>query len=486
MGPLTQCPYDDRKLATCTRGEIKLIEHVHRTAAPYGTIMESEDDSSENDGIGCKTEEFKKLLQSEFAGVDSPPGRDSPGNLKAKPKVRSPPHSSSKWSKVCLYLSVVFVILLVLSYAAFELVKHAIPPPTPDSKTESFASRFCRISSWSSESLSSNSSESAECSSFRPKSNWNVAFDNTSSQSPIRFVDVNCDGILDVIVGITLEKNSMNSLPLSDCLSYDSKEAIPRGGCHGAILALDGTTGNELWRRYASHEVYAIQCEIDVNDDGDTDCLIAGYAATLAALDRHTGKAVWQIDSTLALINENWGFYTPQITSDIDGDDIGDVIITHSGDPTHETERGVGLLLLLSGKTGQPISAMPMPDQRETYESPIVHVGRNGKSRILIGSGGETINGSLWAVDFDEFVKFGISRGGGGVTAAAAAAKSIRRLVQGTRNRGAMNPPLLVDLTQDGVLDIVVALFDGRLEALDGNDFELLWRAEFRDCETYA
>ena len=48
--------------------------------------------------------------------------------------------------------------------------------------------------------------------------------------------------------------------------------------CFGGLLALEGQTGRELWRHYAEHELYGINCEADLDKDGVRDCLVGGRA----------------------------------------------------------------------------------------------------------------------------------------------------------------------------------------------------------------
>lgn len=49
--------------------------------------------------------------------------------------------------------------------------------------------------------------------------------------------------------------------------------------CGGGLLALDGKTGDELWRHYSAHEMFAVNCNIDLNGDGIKDCLSGGRMA---------------------------------------------------------------------------------------------------------------------------------------------------------------------------------------------------------------
>ena len=48
--------------------------------------------------------------------------------------------------------------------------------------------------------------------------------------------------------------------------------------CAGGIMAVDGLTGKEIWRLYTSHEIFALNCNADMDKDGVLDCLGGGRA----------------------------------------------------------------------------------------------------------------------------------------------------------------------------------------------------------------
>ncbi len=49
-----------------------------------------------------------------------------------------------------------------------------------------------------------------------------------------------------------------------------------------------------------------------------------------------------------------------------------------------------------------------------------------------------------------------------------------------------MTPPVLIDLTADGVKDIVFSTFNSTVVALDGATHAQIWNASFPQSETYA
>ena len=48
-----------------------------------------------------------------------------------------------------------------------------------------------------------------------------------------------------------------------------------------------------------------------------------------------------------------------------------------------------------------------------------------------------------------------------------------------------MTPPALVDITGDGVCDIVFASFNSTVVAIDGDTYKLLWSFSYPSSETY-
>ena len=49
-----------------------------------------------------------------------------------------------------------------------------------------------------------------------------------------------------------------------------------------------------------------------------------------------------------------------------------------------------------------------------------------------------------------------------------------------------MTPPVLVDLTRDGTVDIVFATYNSSVLAVDGKTFSVLWNYTYPMSETYA
>lgn len=61
-------------------------------------------------------------------------------------------------------------------------------------------------------------------------------------------------------------------------------------------------------------------------------------------------------------------------------------------------ERLKGRLIIFSGKTGKVLRWVAVPDEKETYFSPVLYHKKDGKDLVLFGTGGETHPGGLWVI----------------------------------------------------------------------------------------
>ena len=111
-------------------------------------------------------------------------------------------------------------------------------------------------------------------------------------------------------------------------------------------------------------------------------------------------------------------FYTPlYLKKDFDNDGLDDLITIHGGDPIRkprifkikilsfnqyrclldDTVRLAGEVLLISSKTGKLLNISIVPDRMESYYSPQLLQKSSDEVYILIGTGGETHGGGLYA-----------------------------------------------------------------------------------------
>ncbi|GIY96700.1 hypothetical protein CEXT_301362 [Caerostris extrusa] len=293
-----------------------------------------------------------------------------------------------------------------------------------------------------------------------------------TTETAIRLNDVNSDGIEDIILGFGTGADAFY-YPKVVCHVYFPKS---KDECGGGMLALDGKTGNEIWRHYSAHEIFAINCNADLNGDGTKDCLGGGRMAVsfcFNAVNGKDGTLLWEFDDQNAKIDAS-NVYTPQYISDVDSDGVLDLVVIHGGDPLKEPgseTRLVGRLMVVSGKTGRVLKWVQVPDEKESYYSPQVLTHPDGSKLLLFGTGGETHGGSLWVMKLNHLLTGEIN---------------MAENIYTDKFKGIMTPPVLIDITGDGVRDIVMAMFNSSVIAFDGLTFIKLWEYEQPSSESYS
>ena len=230
----------------------------------------------------------------------------------------------------------------------------------------------------------------------------------------------------------------------------------------------------------------------------------------------------------------------------MDNDGIADLVNTHGGRssyPPEEHDRTPAFLVAVSGRTGQRLmDPIPMPDGHETYSSPLLFAVNQSNEYVLFGSGGETVPGSLWAIElgslqlrmmmyhthsvsmrkgetyevphstsgsclhtddatqpvFDpshfDLKQTMVNTPVGHLPCPMLAGKGalwneynvcLYEVVCGEK-KGVILPPVKVDMTTDGILDLVVSTFDGRTMVFDGRDMgTVVWEVYYPETESY-
>ena len=101
---------------------------------------------------------------------------------------------------------------------------------------------------------------------------WQTSISDVSTFSSPRAIDLNQDGIKDIVLGAGIEG-----------------EASPSG-----IFAFSGVNGEVLWQRYARDQMYGSPIFQDINQDSVPDVFITGRDAQFYAIDGKTGFAIWE------------------------------------------------------------------------------------------------------------------------------------------------------------------------------------------------
>ena len=295
---------------------------------------------------------------------------------------------------------------------------------------------------------------------------FSIMFDVTLIQLS-RMLNVSGDDVLDVVIGFGTGADGYNIPDFVCDIYFDGQKP-----CLGGILALDGRTGKELWRLWTNHEIFALTCQADLNGDGYVDCLAGGRAGVFLAVDIRTGEKLWEFEDH-AIKSDLMSVYAAQFVQDLDGDGVLEVLAVHGGDgladPGHDNM--YGRLIIFSGKTGKLMRWMATPDRRESYYPPQVITGPDGREMIIYGTGGNLNNGALYAISLLDLYR-----------------KNVTQMAVIYRDpiKGILNPASLVDLTGDGVADIVLASMNANVMAFDGVDYTCLWNKTFPSMESIS
>ncbi|MEO6686986.1 MAG: VCBS repeat-containing protein, partial [Dyadobacter sp.] len=227
----------------------------------------------------------------------------------------------------------------------------------------------------------------------------------------------------------------------------------------------------------AKDQMYGSALLKDLNKDGVEDIIIGGRVGELQAINGNTGAIIWKFDKkTPSLKNKKWyNFYNPQLIPDQDSDGLEDIIISNGGDvmvKPYDPKRPPGELVILSSASGKLLAEAMMPDGKETYMS--VSVSKHFKNedyRVIFGTGGETIGGSLFVGSLKDILA-------GNLSAAVKIATS--------PDKGFIAPAVWVDITEDGIADIVANAVDGRVLAFDGKTLAPIWTVKIPNSEAYT
>ena len=287
---------------------------------------------------------------------------------------------------------------------------------------------------------------------------WSTELPNLGTFSSPRAIDLNNDGIKDIVLGSGRE----------EFVKSDS-----------AVIALDGVTGNLLWNVGARDQIFGSAIFQDITEDGTPEVFIGGRSAELMAIDGRTGEILWEYfeqgDSVRSAIHNLYNFYNPQFIPDLDHDGIRDILVANGGDVTaepYDANRPPGHLMVISTISGREIARASMPDGKETYMSAIVcDLEGDGTHDIIFGTGGETIGGNLFRTTLDEVLKQDLSGS---------------RLIYSSKDKGFIAPPVIVDIDLDGVKDYAVNSVDGRIMAFNGIDNKPFWGFHLEGTEAYG
>ena len=285
---------------------------------------------------------------------------------------------------------------------------------------------------------------------------WDLLIPNVGTFSSPRAVDLTNDGIKDIVMGAgKVEFQTLDS----------------------AVVALNGADGSLLWFVPARDQIIGSPAFKDVTDDQVPDVFIGGRSAEFMAIDGCSGEIIWEFfpqgDSIDFTEHKLYNFYNPQFTDDVDLDGYKDIVVANGGyvkAPPDDPNRPPGKLMIISSKTGKLVAEAYMPDGKETYMSAVV-TDLWGGEKVIFGSGGERISGNLYLAEVKEILRGNLSNA---------------KVIADGGSKGFIAPPVVVDVNQDGIPDIIANAAEGRMVAIDGQSHSKIWELSFPGTEAYC
>ncbi|CAL1683905.1 unnamed protein product [Lasius platythorax] len=293
--------------------------------------------------------------------------------------------------------------------------------------------------------ISVNKSEIIPCTSLSSKVLWTRSLPKLTSEAPLRSNDVNFDGIEDIIVGFSTGLDTMDA-PEYICTIYFENQTP----CLGGVLALNGKTGDTIWTHWTAHAVFSIDCNVDLTNDKIKDCVISGRGGILQAINGRDGSNIWEIpiqDTETTKQQRILDIYDARFITDMDGDGIGDVIASHatqSDDVRANTE--------------------------QLFIAPQIVVQSDGENIFVLATSSQQEAGGLYIVS-QANIFYGDLQ--------------LRKLSHNT-GKDALLPPILIDITSDGIEDIIAAMFNSTIMAYNGSTFEPIWNYTVPNSEVIS
>lgn len=227
------------------------------------------------------------------------------------------------------------------------------------------------------------------------------------------------------------------------------------------VEAVDAQTGARLWRSAQGDAGFAAPLCRDVDSDGVLDVLTAGRFGDVRALSGVDGSVLWSLNAlNPGEIGADANTYSP-----VSAPERPDVVFVSTGGGVEPADgpRNPGAVLAID-LDGQVLARWDEPDQAEIYSTPAVKaLGPRGRNIVLVvGSGGETLPGSLHFLIYNTRFKFFFA---------------YAKVPSACADGGFVASPTLGDLDGDplSIPEVVVADFCGSVAAFNLLGHEL-WR----------
>ena len=295
------------------------------------------------------------------------------------------------------------------------------------------------------------------CSKKKSELVWSEDLPVTGSQSSPRAVDLNEDGVLDIVMGAG--KNEL--------------QKSPQG-----VIAFDGKTGKLLWQQEAADQVYGSATLYDITGDGVNDVFIGGREPHFKALDGKDGTLIWeyhyQYESDPILRYARFNFNNSVLIPDQNGNGFMELLTVNGGNglavPNSKKDRVPAVMMILDSKTGSVVAADTMPDGKESYMSPLCFAQPDRDDyTIIFGTGGETIDGHLYSAKLSDLKNKKLFNA---------------KVIASEKGHGFIAPPSAADINKDGYYDIIAISHASTVFAIDGKREEVIWKQKIANTES--
>ncbi|CAG9763246.1 unnamed protein product [Ceutorhynchus assimilis] len=275
------------------------------------------------------------------------------------------------------------------------------------------------------------------CTSFKVSSIWAVNLPALTTESPVRALDVDGDGIEDALFGFGTGDNYNLFAPDVFCPIFLGVSTP----CEGGLIALNGKNGDVIWKRWLNDTIFGLHCNADINLDGVGDCLAVGVGGTIMVIDSKTGTDIWRLNPGKTNV------FVANFIQDQNNDNITDVITSHS----LLQDKTFGHVLILSGKTGQELKRVDTP---KTFFMPQLLQQNSTSTLVLFGTGTPNAAGNLSAIDLNNNQSITLYE---------------------DKFKGILTQAVLVDITGDNIADVVSSMYNSTIVAIDGKTFKTIW-----------
>lgn len=267
------------------------------------------------------------------------------------------------------------------------------------------------------------------------------------------------------------------------------------------VYCVSGATGDTIWVNRTAYGTWgnkALGVAPDLNGDGMQDIIMGsagGYTTagrSVIALDGLTGDMLWRYTK-----RDSWGWvYCVRSSVDMDNDSVPD-ILGAAGTATNYPGAGV----LVSGRTGQPIWFFRLPEDAAECIAPFDDVNGDSVPDVLLGAGGNYINDTAYCLsgatgariwtrncsdEVSDIERIPDVNGSGYADCIAGSWSDSVLCLEGSNGTPIWSTSIgsyvmevvpVRDLDGDGRHDVVVGSWDSRVHVLSGGDGSEIWSA---------